>query len=113
MIAKYPGLSLRRQCSILKVNRSSVYYKLRPIKTDDLELMKLIDEEYMKHPASGSRAIRDFLERRGRKVNRKRIQRLMRLMGLEAIYPKLKTNTPHPEHRIYPYLLGGPRSNLD
>lgn len=69
--------------------------------------MKLIDAEYMKHPASGSRAIRDFLGRQGRIVNRKRIQRLMGLMGLEAIYPRPKTSKPHPEHRIYPYLLRG------
>jgi putative transposase len=69
--------------------------------------MKLIDDEYMKRPTSGSRTIRDCLERQGRKVNRKRIQRLMRLMGLEAIYPRPRTSMPHPEHRIYPYLLRG------
>ena len=103
----HPGLSLNRQCGLLSVNRSSVYYKPRPIQTDDLELMKLIDDEYMKRPTSGSRTIRDFLERQGRKVNRKRIQRLMRLMGLEAIYQRPRTSMPHPEHRIYPYLLRG------
>ncbi len=105
--SKQPGLSLNRQCSLLNVNRSSVYYKPRPISSDDLELMKLIDDEYMKRPTSGSRTIRDFLERKGQRVNRKRIQRLMRLMGLEAIYPRPKTSRPHPEHRIYPYLLRG------
>ena len=103
----HPGLSLNRQCSLLSVNRSSVYYKPRPISMDDLELMKLIDDEYMKRPTSGSRTIRDVLERQGRKVNRKRVQRLMRLMGLEAIYPRPRTSMPHPEHRIYPYLLRG------
>jgi putative transposase len=69
--------------------------------------MKLIDAEYMKHPTNGSRSMYDYLDRQGRTVNRKRIQRLMRLMGLEAIYPKPKTSKPHPEHRVYPYLLKG------
>jgi len=69
--------------------------------------MKLIDAEYMKHPANGSRSMRDFLERQDCIVNRKRVQRLMRLMGIEAIYPKPNTSKAHPEHRIYPYLLRG------
>ncbi len=67
--------------------------------------MKQIDQEYMKHPTSGSRTIRDALVRQGQVTNKKRVQRLMRLMGIEAIYPKPKTSKPHPEHRIYPYLL--------
>ena len=103
----HPGLSLRRQCSLLRVNRTSVYYQPRPISTENLELMKQIDAEYMQHPTNGSRSMRDFFYRQGRIVNRKRIQRLMRLMGLEAIYPKPRTSKPHPEHRIYPYLLRG------
>jgi putative transposase len=105
--SKHSDLSLRRQCSLMSINRSSVYYKPRPKRAEDLELMKLIDAEYMKRPTNGSRSMRDFFERQGRIVNRKRIQRLMRLMGLEAIYPKPKTSKPHPEHRIYPYLLRG------
>jgi putative transposase len=104
---KHPGLSLKRKCHLLNINRSSVYYKARPISTDNLEVMKLIDAQYMKHPTSGSRSMYDFLDRQGHTVNRKRIQRLMRLMGLEAIYPKPKTSKPHPEHRVYPYLLKG------
>ncbi len=104
---KYPGLSLNRKCQLLSINRSSVYYKPRPISTENLEVMKLIDAEYMKHPTNGSRSMYDFLDRQGRTVNRKRIQRLMRLMGLEAIYPKPKTSKPHPDHRVYPYLLKG------
>ena len=68
-----PGLSLSRQCRLLNVNRSSVYYKPRPISSDDLELMRLIDDEYMKRPTSGSRSIRNYFSRQGRKVNRKRI----------------------------------------
>lgn len=68
-------------------------------------MMRLIDEQYMKTPVYGTRSMRDFLNRQGYRVNRKRVQRLMRLMGLEAIYPKPVTSKPHPEHRIYPYLL--------
>jgi len=67
--------------------------------------MRLIDEQYLKNPSWGSRSMRNHLRRRGYKVNRKRVQRLMRLMGLEAIYPKPKTSRPHPGHKIYPYLL--------
>ena len=67
--------------------------------------MRLIDEQYMKTPVYGSRSMRNYLRRLGYKINRKRVQRLMRLMGLEAIYPKPKTSKPHPEHKIYPYLL--------
>jgi putative transposase len=74
---------------------------------EDLELMRLIDEQYMKTPAYGTRSMRNYLNRQGHSVNRKRVQRLMRLMGLEAIYPKPKTSKPHPGHRIYPYLLKG------
>jgi putative transposase len=105
---EHPRLSLMRQCSLLDISRSSVYYKARPIRPEDLELMRLIDEQYMKTPVYGTRSMRDHLNRQGyRCVNRKRVQRLMRLMGLEAIYPKPKTSKPHPGHRIYPYLLKG------
>ena len=70
-------------------------------------MMKLIDDQYMKTPVYVTRSMRNYLNRQGYKVNRKRVQRLMRLMGLEAIYPKPKTSKPHPGHRIYPYLLKG------
>jgi putative transposase len=98
-------LSLSRQCRLLKLNRSTVYYKKRPITPIDLKLMQLIDKQYLKIPSWGSRSMRNHLRRRGYKVNRKKVQRLMRLMGLEAIYPKPKTSRPHPEHKVYPYLL--------
>ena len=101
----HQNLSLLRQCRLLKLNRSTVYYKKRPIKTIDLELMKLIDKQYLKTPSWGSRSMRNHLRRQGYKVNRKRVQRLMRLMGLEAIYPKPKTSRSHPDHKVYPYLL--------
>lgn len=67
--------------------------------------MRLIDEEYMRHPFLGSRRLREYLGRAGYRVNRKRVQRLMRTMGIEALYPKVKTSVAHPEHKVYPYLL--------
>jgi len=99
--------SLSRQCELLGVSRSAAYYKARPVKPEDLELMRLIDEQYMKTPAYGARSMRNHLNRLGYKINRKRVQRLMRLMGIEAIYPKPHTSRPHPQHPVYPYLLRG------
>jgi putative transposase len=99
-------LSLSRQCRMLAICRSSRYYKRRQrIQSDDLKLMRLIDEQYLKNPSWGSRSMRNYLRRQGYKVNRKRVQRLMRIMGIEAIYPKPKTSRPHPGHKVYPYLL--------
>ncbi len=101
----HQNLSVSRQCQILKINRSTFYYKKKPIKPEDLKLMELIDKQYLKTPTWGSRSMRNHLRRLGYKINRKRVQRLMRFMGLEAIYPKRRTSRPHPGHRIYPYLL--------
>jgi len=98
-------LSVARQCQLLHIHRSSFYYRPKPVTGEDLELMRLIDEQYLKTPTWGSRSMRNHLRRLGYTINRKRVQRLMRLMGLEAIYPKPKTSRPHPEHKIYPYLL--------
>jgi putative transposase len=75
------------------------------MKKEDLNLMRLIDEQFLKTPTWGSRSMRNHLRRLGYKVNRKRIQRLMRIMGLEPIYPKPRTSRPHPDHKVYPYLL--------
>jgi len=100
-----PKLSVSRQCRLLCLNRSSYYHKNKPVKPEDLKLMRLIDEQYLKTPSWGSRSMRNHLRRLGYKINRKRVQRLMRLMGLEAIYPKPKTSRPHPAHKVYPYLL--------
>jgi putative transposase len=97
--------SISRQCEMLGICRSSYYYRAKPIKPDDLKLMRQIDEMYLQDPTLGSRSISRQFKRQGQKVNRKRIQRLMRLMGLEAIYPKPRTSRPHPQHRVYPYLL--------
>jgi len=100
-----PKVSVSRQCRLLDLSRSSVYYKPVELAPQDLALMRLIDEQYLKTPFYGSRSMTRYLRRLGYRVNRKHIQRLMRLMGLEAIYPKPKTSQPHPEHKIYPYLL--------
>jgi putative transposase len=75
------------------------------MKKEDLELMRLIDEQFLKTPTWGSRSMRNHLRRLGYKINRKRVQRLMRIMGLEPIYPKPRTSRPHPDHKVYPYLL--------
>jgi len=100
-------LSISRQCRMLSVNRSGFYHRPKPIRPEDLGLMRLIDEQYLKTPCWGSRSMRNHLRRLGYKINRKRVQRLMRIMGLEPIYPKPRTSRPHPEHKVYPYLLRG------
>ena len=100
-----PDISVVRQCKLLKISRTSVYYTPKGEKPENLKLMRLLDEQYLKTPTYGSRSMVTFLEKLGYDKNRKRIQRLMRLMGLEAIYPKKKTSKPNPAHKIYPYLL--------
>jgi len=102
-----PNVSIAKQCRLLNINRSSFYYRPKAVKAEDLELMRLIDEQYLKTPTWGSRSMKNHLRRLGYKINRKRVQRLMRLMGLEAIYPRPKTSRPHPDHKVYPYLLRG------
>lgn len=103
--ADHPRLSIARQCRLLGLPRASYYHRPRPARPDDLRLMRAIDEAYLAHPFFGSRQMARWLRRQGWLVNRKRVQRLMRLMGLEAIYQKPNTSRPNPEHRIYPYLL--------
>ena len=104
---KQPVLSVRRQCELLRVSRSGLYYEPEPTSPDELALMRRIDELHLKYPFYGSRKLSDVLRKEGREANRKRIQRLMRLMGLEAMVPKPNTSGPHPEHVKYPYLLRG------
>jgi len=101
----HPSLSVVRQCALLDVARSSVYYLPVPVNPADLMLMRLIDEQYLRTPFYGSRKMVTMLRRKGHAVNRKRVQRLMRLMGIEAIYQKPNTSKKHPEHEIFPYLL--------
>jgi putative transposase len=96
---------VRRQCELLGLSRSSLYYEPVPETAENLRLMQLIDQEYTAHPFLGSRRLLKWLVQQGEEVNRKRVQRLMRLMGLEAIYPKPKLSLAGRGHRIYPYLL--------
>jgi putative transposase len=100
-----PGLSLRRQCQLLSVPRSTLYYQPADVSADELAMMRLIDEQYLKYPFLGSRMMADRLRKLGHVVNRKRAQRLMRIMGLESLAPKPSLSRSHPEHVKYPYLL--------
>ena len=103
-----PTLSITAQCILLNLSRAGYYYKEKGESDLNLKLMNRIDEIYTAHPTRGSRKLRDFLRNEGyNKVNRKRIQRLMRKMGIEVIYPKKKLSTAHPDFKIYPYLLRG------
>jgi putative transposase len=108
-----PGLSIVRQCELLVLPRSSYYWPDEPskISQEDLELMRLIDEEYMRHPFYGSRKIRIYLKRQGYSVSRKRVQRLMRKMGIQSLAPKPNTSSRRKDHKIYPYLLKGMNIN--
>jgi putative transposase len=105
MIDRAHPMPITRQCRILQLSRSSVYYRAVPIPEADLALMRRIDELHLKLPFFGSRKIRDQLHREGYNVNRKKVQRLMRLMGIAALYPKRRTSLPDRGHKIYPYLL--------
>jgi putative transposase len=100
-------LSVRRQCELLHVSRSGLYYEPEPTDPEELAMMRRIDELHLRYPFYGSRKLSDVLRKEGREANRKRIQRLMRVMGLEAMAPKPNTSEPHPEHVKYPYLLRG------
>ena len=100
-------VSVRRQCELLSLNRSSFYYEPEPISPEDQAVMNQIDEIYTKWPFYGARKISRELKRLGFFVGRKRTGRLMRLMGLEAVFPKRNTSKPHPGHPVYPYLLRG------
>lgn len=101
------ALSILRQCELIGLPRSSFYRKLAGESYENLELMRLIDEEYTRHPFYGTRQMRNYLRRQGHKINRKRIQRLMRRMGLQSVAPKPRTSRPNKQHKVYPYLLGG------
>lgn len=100
-------ISIRRQCELLELNRSSLYYTAVEINEEDIVLMNLIDEEFTHRPCLGSRQMKWHLWDRGFKVGRKRVRRLMRAMGLTAVFPTKNTSKPNPQHRVYPYLLRG------
>ena len=105
MIERCPGLSLSRQCQLVSISRSSFYHTPRGESPENLALMRRIDELFLKYPFYGSRQMARQLRRAGVSAGRHRVRRLMRLMGLAAIYQAPRTSTPHPAHRVYPYLL--------
>lgn len=102
-----PQYSIRRQCRLAGISRSVIYREPASETDANLALMRLIDEQYMRHPEFGYPRMTDWLRGQGYQVNHKRIARLMQLMGLQAITPGPHTSKPAPEHKIYPYLLRG------
>ena len=102
---EHPKLPIVRECALLGVSRSSIYHRPRAASAEDLSPMDEIDRQYLETPFFGSRRMKAWLERRGMRVSRKRVQRLMRAMGLRAIYRRPSTSRKAPEHPVYPYLL--------
>lgn len=100
-------ISVRRQCELIGLNRSTAYHQPAGESEYNLHLMRLIDQQYLETPFYGWPRMTAYLRRKGHKVNHKRVQRLMQLMGLEAIYPRPNTSKPAPGHKIFPYLLRG------
>ena len=98
-------LSIGAQCRLLDLPRSSYYYRPKEASGEDEKLMRLIDEQYLVTPFYGSRRMTRQARLAGFAVNRKRVRRLMTKMGIAAVYPRPRTSKPHPEHRVYPYLL--------
>ncbi len=97
--------STRKQCELLGINRSSLYYQSKPISELDITLMNLLDEQYTKTPFYGVKRMTSCLRQLGYQVGQKRVRRLLRQMGLDAIYQRPNTSKPNPEHQVYPYLL--------
>jgi putative transposase len=107
MINKEHQLSITKQCHILELSRSGIYYMPHPVTDNDRELMCLIDKIHLEEPYLGSRGMKSALRMRGYMVGRIHVRTLMRKMGIEAIYKKPRLSKPHPGHTIYPYLLRG------
>jgi len=100
-------ISIRRQCELVGLNRASYYYEVGSETPENLQLMRLLDEQYMRTPFYGYRRMTVWLRNEGYPVNPKRVARLMGVMGIEALYPKAQTSVVNPGHKIYPYLLRG------
>ncbi len=107
MIKREKSVPITRQCELLELSRSSVYYSPVPVSAKDLELMRQIDEIHLQYPFYGSRKIRNELWQRGYDIGRDKVRRLMRRMGIEALHIKPRLSIKHPQHPIYPYLLRG------
>lgn len=105
IIASDPKLSMTRQCDLLSIGRTTLYYAPKGESELNLTLMKMIDKQFLETPYYGARQMARYLRRQNYNVGRKRVRRLMRKMGLHAIYQEPRTTVPHPEHTIYPYLL--------
>src|SRR4051812_49948695 len=102
---EHPQLSVVRQCELVSIRRSGFYYRPAGETPLNLELMRLIDRQFLETPWYGSRQMARHLRREGYTVGRKRVRRLMAKMGLEPVYQRPRTTVPHPDHQIYPYLL--------
>jgi putative transposase len=107
MVEHMHPLSLVSQCNLLGLHRSGWYYQSVAVGSEDLVLMALLDKQYLKTPFYGYRKMTKFLQARSYQVNHKRVRRLMRLMGIEAIYSRPNTSQPNQAHKVYPYLLKG------
>ena len=107
MVQPDSDISIRRQCGILDLARSTLYYQAPEVSAEELALMRRIDGIYLERPYYGSRRMTVALGQEGHDVNRKRVQRLMRVLGLEGMAPGPHTSRPHPEHLVFPYLLRG------
>ena len=107
MISRDEKLPVTQQCRVLQLPRSTVYYRPVPVPQADLNLMRQMDVLHLEYPFLGSRQLRDTLRLQGQVIGRKRVSRLMRLMGIEALYRKRNTSQRHPQHPVFPYLLRG------
>lgn len=103
--SEHPELGIARQCELLRISRSSFYYRPKGESAENLALMRQIDEQFLETPFYGSRQMTRHLRREGYALGRKRVRRLMRKMGLAAVHAAPKTSKPHPGHTVYPYLL--------
>lgn len=104
---EHAQLSVRQQCELIGLNRASYYYEPVGESALNLALMRLLDEQYLRTPFYGWPRMTAYLQQQGYAINHKRVQRLMQQMGIQALYPKPSLSKPHPEHKVYPYLLGG------
>jgi putative transposase len=107
MIDREHDVPLTRQAEILKLSRSGLYYRPRPVSAADLAIMRRIDELHLNYPFAGSRMLRDLLNAEGIEIGRQRVATMMKRMGITAIYRRPNTSKPAPGHKIYPYLLRG------
>jgi putative transposase len=107
LVSSWPDLSIRKQCELLGISRSGYYYEPCPETVENLTLMRRLDELHLERPVYGSRRLTVLLQREGRVVNRKRVVRLLQVMGVQAVYPKRSLSRPGAGHRLCPYLLEG------